>query len=488
LSRLVVVSNRVPNPANSRTRAGGLAVALEQALKQRGGVWLGWSGEAVAEPDPTPTLHAAGNVSYAYLDLTPDDVQEYYNGYSNRALWPLMHTRLDLTEFARKDLASYLDVNRRFATALAAMVREDDIVWVHDYHMIPLASELRRLGLKNRIGYFHHIPWPAPDILTALPRHDDLVRALLQFDLVGLQTEADADNLFAYLTREYGLRSNGRGIVGWDDKTTRIAHFPIGIETEGFAKRARRAGKASFVHEITESLMGRKMIIGVDRLDYSKGVPERMAAFEKLIESDADWINKVTYLQITPRSRSEVPEYADIERSVSETAGRVNGRFGEANWTPIRYVNRSYGRTALAGLYRAAAVGLVTPFRDGMNLVAKEYVAAQDPEDPGVLVLSRFAGAAAELDGALLVNPYDGEGVAKSIGAALVMPLEERRARWREMWARLVENPVDVWADRFLSALEDSPPSLASRLLGFMKSADNRFVTSRGREALTALW
>lgn len=488
MSRLVVVSNRVPNPSAGPSRAGGLAVALEQALKRRGGIWLGWSGETVPEPDPAPTIRHAGLVSYAYLDLTPADVQEYYNGFSNRALWPLMHTRLDLTEFARRDLASYLDVNRRFARAMTSLLHEDDIVWVHDYHMIPLAAELRRLGVKNRIGYFHHIPWPAPDILTALPRHDDLVRSLLQYDLVGLQTEADADNLFAYLQREYGLRPNGRGVVGWSDQQSRIGHFPIGIETEGFAKRARRAGKASFVREITESLMGRKMIIGVDRLDYSKGVPERMAAFEKLIEDDHDWVNKVTYLQITPRSRTEVPEYADIERDVSQTAGRVNGRFGEANWTPIRYINRAYGRTALAGLYRAAAVGLVTPFRDGMNLVAKEYVAAQDPENPGVLVLSRFAGAAAELDGALLVNPYDCEGMARAIGAALKMGLEERRARWRTMWERLVDNTVDIWAETFLSTLEDSPPSLASRLLGFMKSADQRFSTSRGRETLTVFW
>ncbi|MCE1237287.1 MAG: alpha,alpha-trehalose-phosphate synthase (UDP-forming) [Hyphomicrobiales bacterium] len=481
MSRLIVVSNRVPDPQAGRTRAGGLAVALEQALKLRGGIWLGWSGEAVDDPSIEPKITEVGAVAYARLDLTPEEVQEYYNGFSNRVLWPLMHTRLDLTEFARNELAAYLAVNRRFAQAIAALLRDDDLVWIHDYHMIPLAAELRRLGVKNRIGYFHHIPWPAPDILTALPRHDDLVKALLEYDLVGLQTEADADNLFAYLTREYGLRSNGRGVVGWDDRSCRVAHFPIGIETEPFAKRARRAGRASFVREITESLMGRKMIIGVDRLDYSKGVPERMAAFEKLIELDPDLVNKVTYLQITPRSRSEVPEYAQIERAVSETAGRVNGRFGEANWTPIRYVNRAYGRTALAGLYRAADVGLVTPFRDGMNLVAKEYVAAQNPDNPGVLVLSRFAGAAAELEGAVLVNPYDCEGMARSIAKALNMPLEERLARWRINWERLVDNSIDVWAETFLVALEDSQLSFAGRLLGFMKSSDQRFGHSHRR-------
>lgn len=481
MTRLVVVSNRVPNPAAGRTRAGGLAVALEQALKQNGGIWLGWSGEAVAEPEQTPKVTDVGAVAYAHLDLTPDEVQEYYNGFSNRVLWPLMHTRLDLTEFARSELAAYHGVNRRFARAIAAMLADDDLVWIHDYHMIPLAHELRALGVRNRIGYFHHIPWPAPDILTALPRHDDLVKSLLDYDLVGLQTEADADNLFAYLTREYGLRSNGRGVVGWADRSTRIAHFPIGIETRAFAKRARRAAKASFVKEITDSLLGRQLIIGVDRLDYSKGVPERMAGFEKLLELAPDLVNKVTYLQITPRSRSEVPEYIDIERAAQETAGRVNGRFGEANWTPIRYVNRSYGRTALAGLYRAADVGLVTPFRDGMNLVAKEYVAAQDPDDPGVLVLSRFAGAAAELEGSVLINPYDCEGVARAIGKALAMSLDERLERWRLNWARLVDNSIETWAANFLTALEDTQTTLASRLLGFMKSSDHRFGDARPR-------
>lgn len=481
MSRLVVVSNRVPNPAAGRTRAGGLAVALEQALKKNGGVWLGWSGDSIAEPTETPRITEVGNVAHAHLDLTPDEVQEYYNGFSNRVLWPLMHTRLDLTEFARSELAAYHGVNRRFARAIARLLADDDLVWIHDYHMIPLASELRRLGVKNRIGYFHHIPWPAPDILTALPRHDDLVKSLLDYDLVGLQTEADADNLYAYLTREYGLRSNGRGVVGFADRSTRIAHFPIGIETKTFATRARRAAKASFVQEITDSLHGRKLIIGVDRLDYSKGVPERMAAFEKLLELDPELVNKVTYLQITPRSRSEVPEYADIERTAQETAGRVNGRFGEANWTPIRYVNRAYGRTALAGLYRAADVGLVTPFRDGMNLVAKEYVAAQDPEDPGVLVLSRFAGAAAELEGSVLINPYDCEGVARAIAKALAMPRDERIARWRTNWQPLVDNSIEVWADGFLTALEDTRATFASRLLGFMKSSDQRFGEARPR-------
>jgi trehalose 6-phosphate synthase len=461
---VIVVSNRVPAARSGRPQAGGLAVALDRVLRGRGGVWFGWSGETAEPPAAEPRVHESRNVTYAVVDLGREDFDEYYNGFSNRTLWPLMHYRLDLTEFARRDLASYLRVNRRFAEALRALVTPDALIWVHDYHLIPLARELRAFGFANRIGYFHHIPWPAPDVLTALPRHHDLVRAMLAYDLVGMQTAADCDNLLAYLAREFGRRPSGAGLIGEGGVVTRVQPFPIGIETRSFARRASRAVKAAFVREFEQSLHGRALIIGVDRLDYSKGVAERMQAFETFLSAAPEYRNRVTYLQVTPRSRSEVPEYAEIERAVGEAAGRINGAFGEANWTPIRYVNRPYSRTALAGLYRRARVGLVTPFRDGMNLVAKEYVAAQDPKDPGVLVLSRFAGAAAELDAALIVNPYDTEGVAYAIRAALEMPLEERRARWAKAMRRLSQNDVDGWAERFLGVLEEDPGALTAWL------------------------
>ena len=454
MPKLLVVSNRVAIPRpGSGPAAGGVAVALKRALQREGGVWFGWSGETTDHPDPEPKVLTSGPVTYAVLDLPTDDFAEYYNGFSNRTLWPLMHYRLDLTEFARADLAAYHRVNRRFAAALRPFIDDDTLVWVHDYHLIPMAAELRRLGVGNRIGYFHHIPWPAADVFATLPRHRELAEALLSYDLVGFQTRTDADNLSIYLDREFDRRANEKGVLRHQGSTVRLAAFPIGIETKSFATRARRAMPRSFVREIDDSLMGRKLLIGVDRLDYSKGVAQRMEAFEKFLVGNEAWRNHVTYLQITPKSRSEVPEYAEVQRRVGETAGRINGAFGEAAWTPIRYVNRAYSRTALAGLYRRAEVGLVTPFRDGMNLVAKEYVAAQDPEDPGVLVLSRFAGAAAELGEAVLVNPYDTEGMAQAIRRAIDMSLDERQARWRPMFERLMRNDIDHWTHGFLDAL-----------------------------------
>jgi trehalose 6-phosphate synthase len=324
---------------------------------------------------------------------------------------------------------------------------------VHDYHLIPLAKMLRDRGHRNRIGYFLHVPFPPPEILTALPNHEWLIPQLTAYDLVGLQTENDATNLARYLENECGLQKRGEFLYQAADRTVRIGVFPIGIETSEFSRLARRSVRSPLVRNVMESLAGRALMIGVDRLDYSKGLAQRMDAFERFLAVYPDWRGKVTYLQITPKSRSEIQEYSGMERTISEAAGRINGAYGEAAWTPIRYVNRAYSRSALAGLYRSARVGLVTPLRDGMNLVAKEYIAAQDAADPGVLVLSRFAGAAAECTAALLVNPYDPETVATSIAHALSMPLEERRARHAALFRVISENDIHWWGEHFLTAL-----------------------------------
>jgi trehalose 6-phosphate synthase len=255
------------------------------------------------------------------------------------------------------------------------------------------------------------------------------------------------------------------------DREVRVDAFPVGIETEAFAKAARRAVKSAFVQKVIDSLNNRTQIIGVDRLDYSKGLNLRLDAFDHFLRSYPDWRGKVTYLQITPKSRSEIPEYAQMEQMVSQAAGRINGAYGEADWTPIRYVNRAYSRTALAGFYRASKVGLVTPLRDGMNLVAKEYIAAQDADDPGVLVLSRFAGAAHECKDALQVNPYDAEAVASAINRALSMPLDERRARYNAMYETLLQNDIAHWAERFLATLT-RPPRAANWPFGLGLAAN----------------
>jgi trehalose 6-phosphate synthase len=293
-------------------------------------------------------------------------------------------------------------------------------------------------------------------MLMVLPQHAETVGSLTHYDLVGLQTEADADNLRRYFEIRHGIAGRTREAFEFGGSYVHVRAFPVGIDTARYARVARNAVNSRLVKGVRDSLVGRRLILGVDRLDYSKGIPDRIQAFGHFLDTQPKWLGRVTFLQITPKSRAEVPEYAAIDRTVSTIVGQINGRHGEAAWTPIRYVNRFYSRASLAGLFRSAHIGLVTPLRDGMNLVAKEYVAAQDPDDPGVLVLSRFAGAAAELDGALITNPHEVEAVAEAIGTALEMPLEERKERHARMFAHLMTNDVDRWAERFLSALAES--------------------------------
>jgi trehalose 6-phosphate synthase len=332
---------------------------------------------------------------------------------------------------------------------------------VHDYHLIPVADELRKRGHANRMGFFLHVPFPAPEVLTSLPNHEQLLPLLLQFDVVGFQTEGDVGNFLRYVLAECnklgGLRmfeASGHQItLSLNGRRIRIGCYPVGIEPRAFERLARRNVRSPLVRDLMTSLDGRDLIIGVDRLDYSKGLIQRFDAFERFLAKYGEWIGKVTYLQITPKNRAEIPEYAELAAEADAAAGRINGRFGEVSWTPMQYVNRVYSRSALAGLYRTARVGLVTPLRDGMNLVAKEYVAAQDPENPGVLILSRFAGAADAFRRALLVNPYDPESVAAALAQALTMPLQERIERHRALWQTIADYDIDRWQGEFMAAL-----------------------------------
>ena len=460
--RLILVSNRVALPTESGPhRAGGLEVILAPTLKQYEAVWFGWSGNVLASDVITTQSIQKSSESYVLTDLSEEDYQEYYSGFANRVLWPILHYRIDLAEFTRRDLTGYLRVNEYFAEVLSKVVVPSDLLWVHDYHFIPLGEKLRKRGLANRIGFFLHVPFPAPEFITVLPQHERLLSSLLQYDLVGFQTERDVQNFVRYVISEnrstdIGVfeATNRQVVLSRDGRQIRIGAFPVGIDTVEFERRARRAVKSSFVQEVVESLSGRAMIIGADRLDYSKGLIERMEAVDLFFSNWPDWRGKVTYLQIAPKSRSEIQEYQELGQALGAVAGRINGKFGEVAWTPIRYVNRAYSRSALAGLYRAARVGLVTPLRDGMNLVAKEYVAAQDANDPGVLILSRFAGAADECRDALIVNPYDAESVASAIAGALAMPLPERRDRHSHILATLTQNSSDVWGAQFLQSLK----------------------------------
>ncbi len=455
MGRLIVASNRVPVPTVSGVpAAGGLAVALQAALLGRGGVWFGWSGKIAQDPDVEPHVRTVGPVSFAVCDLTRRDVEEYYHGFANRALWPICHYRLDLARLSERDVEGYFRVNASFAARLAKMLRPSDIVWIHDYHLIPLASFLRQLGVQNRVGYFHHIPWPSPDTAAAMPAYAQLLRAFAAYDVAGFQTAADADNFRECLVQSGAGRAAGGNWCESLGRRFKVEAFPIGIDAEAFALEARLAERNMIVKRVRTSLEGRPLVIGVDRLDYSKGIGQRLDAFAACLERHPQAAKvRATMLQVTPKSRSDIPEYAQIQNEVAEQVGHLNGKLGDVDWTPLRYINKTLSQSALAGLYRLARVGLVTPLRDGMNLVAKEYVAAQSPDDPGVLVLSQFAGAAQELKRALIVNPYDIEATAAAIARAIEMPLEERKERWRAMMAVLRANSIEHWTANCLEAI-----------------------------------
>ncbi|HIP79567.1 MAG TPA: alpha,alpha-trehalose-phosphate synthase (UDP-forming) [Kiloniellaceae bacterium] len=455
MSRLVVVSNRVAASKLSRPGSeGGLSVALRAALRQHGGIWFGWSGKVLERDYGQPSVAEVGKTTFATIDLTQRDYDDYYKGFANSTLWPLFHYRLDLAEFSQRTWKGYERVNAHFAHRLQPLLKDSDVIWVHDYHFTLLAEQLRNANCRQKMGFFLHIPWPALPVFTALPWHREIVKALCAYDLIGFQTDEDLECFQDYIRREVGGEVGENGVIRVFGRTLRAGAFPIGVDTETFAKMAEESESSNQVARLKKSLIGRDLIIGVDRLDYSKGLINRVEAFEHLLTAYPDNRGNVVFLQINPPSRADVADYVDIRREMEATAGRVNGAFAEYDWVPIRYLNKSFSRRVLAGFFRSSRVGLVTPLRDGMNLVAKEYVAAQSAKDPGVLVLSRFAGAARELDGALIVNPYDVEGVAERLQEALTMPLKERRERWRTMHRAIAVNDVTAWWAAYLDTLQ----------------------------------
>ena len=461
MRRIVVASNRVAvarDPTKTTAKAGGLAVALEAALRATGGVWFGWSGEVSKQKQRGPKIIDAGGITYATLDLSAADRNEYYNGFANRTLWPLFHYRTDLTAYDRAFYRGYTRVNADFARHLAKLLKPDDLVWVHDYHLIPLGHALRARGCGQKIGFFLHIPFPTAQLLLTLPHHRELVEALLSYDLIGFQTATDLGSFVDYVEHIAGGQIKRDGTITAYGRTSKAGVFPIGIDAKEFAAMAT-GSVAKGHYQRTRRSLRTDLIISIDRLDYSKGMNERFLAYERMLAKYPEMRGQVTYMQIAPISRGEVPEYQVIRRELEQLAGHINGRFAEPDWMPLRYINRSFERRQLAGLYRAAKVGLVTPFRDGMNLVAMEYVAAQAEEDPGILVLSKFAGAAWQLPEALIVNPYDTEEVTDTIWQALRMPPKERRRRWGANMDQLQRNDLDTWRDSFLRALENATPA-----------------------------
>jgi trehalose 6-phosphate synthase len=452
---LIVVSNRVspPEPEGGGAQ-GGLAMAIAASLRKYSGVWFGWSGQSTPVFTGLISVQRVGDVTIATTDLEEQDIQEYYNGYANRTLWPLFHYRMGLTAYERSFGAGYARANARFADTLTPLIEPDDLVWVQDYHLIPLGRDLRRRGAKNAMGFFLHIPWPARELIVTLPKHRELVEALFHYDVIGFHTAEWRDAFKSYVILEAGGEVLRDGRLSAFGRTIRAEAFPIGIDAKEFVDLTQSDIALTSRARMEESKSGRRMILGVDRLDYSKGLEERLLSYERLLTDTPELKRDVFLLQISTPTREDVPEYQEIAQRLDALAGRINGAYAEMDWVPIRNVHRFHSRAELAGIYRAADIGLVTPLRDGMNLVAKEYVAAQDENDPGVLILSRFAGAATQMKEALIVNPFSQEDVADAIRRALSMPLAERITRWRALMNGVVAEDIHAWRDSFVTTLE----------------------------------
>ncbi len=454
MSRLVAISNRVAIPRSGKP-PGGLAVGLLAAFKSRGGLWFGWSGKTTPAEPGAAKLASSGKVQFATIDIGEEDFAGYYSGFSNNTLWPLLHFMLGFFSYSRSDQQAYWRVNHLFANRLMPLLEPDDLIWVHDYQLFPLGQALRAAGVDRPIGFFLHVPFPGFGLLKALPRYDELLEAISAYDVVGLQTEADVLALReCFLQPDIGGQMLADGRMRAFGRVFRIAAFPIGIDVEQCSTLSVQNLQRPQVQRFRMSLRDRQLIIGVDRLDYSKGLELRFRAFESLLEHYPAMRGRVTFTQIAPPTRTEVETYMAIRTNLEQAAGNINGRFAEVDWVPIRYSNRAIDPSMLMALFRIARAGLVTPIRDGMNLVAKEYVASQDPNDPGVLVLSKLAGAAIELADTVLVNPFDREGVAEGLHRAIEMPLAERRERHSAMMSVLRRNDIHAWCRRFVEALE----------------------------------
>jgi trehalose 6-phosphate synthase len=474
MNRIVIVSNRVQVPSAGEPKAGGLAVALDGLMMESGGLWFGWSGRISDEATQTVATTSVEKIQFATIDLTRDEHERYYNGFSNAVLWPLLHSMPEHMIFDRRSAAVYRQVNARITDALTPLLRPTDIVWIHDYHLMAMPALLRARGVEAPIGFFLHVPFPSADILASVPEAGALIRDLLAADLLGFQTDNDLENFAAAAQRLAGATcAPGSDMLKLGEHRIRLGVFPVEIDAPEFATQAGQSWRSAATERLRRSLTGQNLILGVDRLDPTKGLPQRLAGFRRLLETRPDWRRRATLLQIAAESRKDVSAYQDLRTAIDAASGAINGDWGEPDWTPVRFIARGGARHAIAGFMREARVGLVTPLRDGMNLVAKEYVAAQDPQDPGVVILSRFAGAARQLRTALLVNPHDPDELAEALDRALTMPLVERQDRWRSCWAAIEGANPAGWGRAFINALVGAaapraavakPLSLAPRL------------------------
>ncbi|ABD54980.1 alpha,alpha-trehalose-phosphate synthase (UDP-forming) [Jannaschia sp. CCS1] len=446
MSRLVVVSNRLPK---DQTPAGGLVFALHELLSRQGGIWIGADDPGETGDGPLKQI-GSGVYDRFVFPLSQSENDKYYLGYANSALWPTFHSRRDLMRHRGEWFAAYYDVNQRLARLLAEMLQPDDLVWIHDYHFLPLASKLRELKVTNKIGFFLHIPFPSTTDITALPEHTMMPDWLSAYDLLGLQTQRDVSACREYLRQsgEVELLMSG-GLLQRNHRTFTVNSFPIGVDAAAIAADA----KAAHADVAARVKTAGPLILGVDRLDYSKGLIQRVEGFGRYLDLYNSGDLRPTYLQIAPVSRGDVTAYRTLRQQLDEIAGSVNGTHADLDWTPIRYVRRNVSRDVISALYRHADICLVTPLADGMNLVAKEFIAAQDPEDPGVLILSQFAGAAEQLQDALSINPFDTDSIAATISRAISMPLEERQARHATQADSVFSQDIAWWGRTYLDRL-----------------------------------
>lgn len=466
MQKLVVVSNRLPAALKKEQGrwtvnpgSGGLVTAMAPVLKNRGGTWIGWSGASDSDVDVDSLLadfSKEAGYELCTVPLTKEEVDGYYFGFSNEIIWPLFHDLQTRCRFYPKYWRAYLDVNFKFAEVVARKSDQDDYIWIQDYHLMHQAFFLKSMGVKRNIGFFLHIPFPTPDIFMKLPWRWKLIQALIEYDLVGFQTIQDRRNFVGCLQRLMPeARVEGRGAVVTvhaGNRQFRLGAFPISIDYNQFSDLAKRPDVARKAFELKEALRHRKIILGVDRLDYTKGIPERIRSIQTLLRRYPDLKGRMNFVQIAVPSREEVGEYKDLRTEIEQLVGRVNGEFSFPGWVPVHYHYRNLPYDELVAYYAAADIGLVTPLRDGMNLVAKEYCACNNSED-GVLVLSEFAGAAAQLQKhAYLVNPYDMDGIAKGIHRAFHWSKEERSLHMSKLREQVRKNNIFWWVDSFLQA------------------------------------
>jgi trehalose 6-phosphate synthase/phosphatase len=458
--RLIIVSNRLPVTVRAEhgepivhMSIGGLATGLRAPHERSNGLWIGWPG-SLGELDPRGrenVLRQLAELRTIPLELEQREVEIFYEHISNAVLWPTFHDRIDRLPLRIEGWDVYDAVNARFADAVAEQYRPGDVVWVHDYQLMRVPALLRDRIPDARIGFFLHIPFPNPEIYFALPTRAWLVEGMMGADLVGFHTRRFQGHFRAALRRLFGVEMEAAGHVPWGRRRVRLGVFPIGVDTAGLAARAASPEVDTVVRELATTA-GERLLVGIDRLDYSKGIPRRFLAVERLLATRPEWRERIRFVQVAVPSRGAVAAYREFRGEVEGLVGRINGRFGTPTWTPIHYMHRSVSTDVVLGLCRAADVMLVTPLRDGMNLVAKEFAASRIDED-GVLVLSEFAGAADELTEALLVNPYDIDGTADAIHAALTMDPAERRRRIRSLRQQVSAHDVHRWVATFLDTL-----------------------------------